>query len=1048
MKERAQGALAVAIERPVTVTVGVILVVLFGLLSLVGLPIQLTPDISRPTIDISTRWPGAAPTEIETEILEAQEQTLKGLAGLVKMTSNASPDLGRITLEFEVGTNIDDALVRVNNRLGEVSSYPEASDRPVLSTSDLSGPPVAVITIRDLEGRSVSAFRTWVAEEIVPELERIPGVAGMRHVGGQDSEVHIDFDPRALAERGLGINDLRDRVRGELRNVSAGDLSIGKRTFLVRTPLAPEEVRDLEEVVLGTGPDGMPVRLADVATVSMGLRRPRGVAMTDGRPSMILLLSRESGSNVLEVTEAVRATVADLDERVFRREGLTIQVISDQVGYIHDALDLVQQNLLMGSVLAILALFFFLRSFGASAIISVSIPVCVFGTALGMSWMGRSINVISLAGVTFAVGMVLDNSIVVLESIDTERATAKTAAEAALRGVRSVWGAVLASTLTTVAVFAPIVTWESEVGQLLRDVAVAISLAVVWSLIVSVWVIPSLAARLLPPKTVAATPGRLARVGDGLREKLVGAASWIARDLRRGFLTVALVVGAAGAVTFALAPPLEYLPTGNRNLIFGILVPPPGYSSEEFERMGLRMHEEIGPHIGVARDGVPAIERSFFVGDGSFVFAGAVAQDPREIGALLPFLRRVQADVPGTFGFTNQASLFGSAIGGGRSIELNLVGSDIPTLTALGARMMGSLREAIPEAQVRPVPGLDPGAPEVQIHPRRRQAAALGIRSDQLGLMVDALVDGAIVGELTPSNGYEVDVVLRALTPGRGILTDPLDLMDAPLVTSGGAVVPLSAVADAVTDIGPTIIQRLERRRAITLQISPPESMPLESAMDVVRERVVAPMTAAGEIPPGVRVEISGAAGDLDVAADHFREVLLLAVVICFLLLAALFEDFIAPLVVLASLPLAAAGGMACLVLVDKLFGPVPLDLMTALGFLILIGVVVNNAILVVDGALARLREGAELDLAVADAVRSRIRPIFMTTTTSLAGLLPMVVSSGAGAELYRGVGAIVLGGLALSSVLVIFVIPALFTMLYRLRGLFSRRPPAEPVAP
>jgi HAE1 family hydrophobic/amphiphilic exporter-1 len=310
VKQRAQGLLALAIERPVTVTVGVILVVMFGLLSLVGLPIQLTPDISRPTIDISTRWPGAAPSEVETEILEAQEQTLKGLAGLVKMTSNASPDLGRITLEFNVGTNIDDALVRVNNRLGEVSSYPEAADRPVLSTSDLSGPAIAVVAIRDLEGGSVSAYRTWVAEEIIPELERIPGVAGMRHVGGQDSEVHIDFDPRALAERGLRINDLADRVRSELRNVSAGELSIGKRSFLVRTPLAPEEVEDLEQVVLGTGPDGTPVRLADVATVSMGLRNPRGVAMTNGRPSMILLLQRESGSNVLAVTEAVRATVA------------------------------------------------------------------------------------------------------------------------------------------------------------------------------------------------------------------------------------------------------------------------------------------------------------------------------------------------------------------------------------------------------------------------------------------------------------------------------------------------------------------------------------------------------------------------------------------------------------------------------------------------------------------------------------------------------------------------------------------------------------------
>jgi HAE1 family hydrophobic/amphiphilic exporter-1 len=1038
VKQRAQGLLALAIDRPVTVTVGVILVVMFGLLSLVGLPIQLTPDISRPTIDISTRWPGAAPSEVETEILEAQEQTLKGLAGLVKMTSNASPDLGRITLEFNVGTNIDDALVRVNNRLGEVSSYPEAADRPVLSTSDLSGPAIAVVAIRDLEGGSVSAYRTWVAEEIIPELERIPGVAGMRHVGGQDSEVHIDFDPRALAERGLRINDLADRVRSELRNVSAGELSIGKRSFLVRTPLAPEEVEDLEQVVLGTGPDGTPVRLADVATVSMGLRNPRGVAMTNGRPSMILLLQRESGSNVLAVTEAVRATVADLDQRVFAPEGLSIEVISDQVGYINDALDLVQSNLLMGAVLAILALFFFLRSAGASAIISVSIPVCVFGTALGMNWMGRSINVISLAGVTFAVGMVLDNSIVVLESIDIERKTAKTAAEAALEGVRKVWGAVLASTLTTVAVFAPIIAWESEVGQLLRDVAVAITLAVLWSLVVSVWVVPSLAARLLHPRPADApvpTPGPLARLGDRLREKLVHTSSWIARDLRRGFVLVALVVAASAGVTFVLAPPLEYLPTGNRNLIFGVLVPPPGYSSAEFERMGRQMDTQISPHIDAEVGGVPSIERSFFVGDGSSVFAGAVATDPNEVGALLTFLRGVQADVPGTFGFTNQSSLFGRGVGAGRTIDVNLVGSDIPTLTELGGRIMGALRTAIPEAQVRPVPGLDPGAPEVQIHPRRRQAAQLGIRSDQLGLMVDALVDGAIVGELTPSNGYEVDVVLRAVTPGRGLITDPLELLDAPLVAGGGEIVPLSAVADAVTDLGPAMIQRLERRRAITLQVSPPESLPLETAVAIVRDQVIEPLVRAGDVPPGVTVELSGAAGDLDVAADQFGQALLLAIVICFLLLSALFEDFLAPLVVLVSLPLAAAGGMACLVAVDQYMGPVPLDLLTALGFLILIGVVVNNAILVVEGAIARLDEGAELNVAVADSVRSRLRPIFMTTVTSLAGLLPMVLSSGAGAELYRGVGAIVLGGLTLSTVLVVFVIPALFTMLYRLRG-------------
>ena len=305
----------------------------------------------------------------------------------------------------------------------------------------------------------------------------------------------------------------------------------------------------------------------------------------------------------------------------------------------------------------------------------------------------------------------------------------------------------------------------------------------------------------------------------------------------------------------------------------------------------------------------------------------------------------------------------------------------------------------------------------------------------ELGLVVDALIDGAIIGEYTPKGSPKLDVVLRAVTEGDQLLADAPALLSAPVATPSGRVVPLGALAEIEERLGPSVIRHLERRRAITLNVSPPEDLALEDASDTIRNEVIGSLEAEGAVPPGVEFGLSGAAGKLEVAQKQFGNILLLALIICFLLIAALFEDFVSPLAVLMSVPLAAAGGAGGLWLVNALLGKQPLDLMTALGFLILIGVVVNNAILVVDGSLTRLRAGSTLSEAVPLAVEARVRPIFMTTATSLAGLLPMVVFSGSGSELYRGVGAIVLGGLLLSTVLTLFVVPSAFTLLWRLRG-------------
>lgn len=1032
--EAGGGLLRSAIERPVTVISLLILVSFFGALSIFRLPIQLTPDVAPPTITVETSWPGASPVEVESEILEEQEEVLKRISGLEEMESTARLGAAEIQLEFAVGTDLDQALVRVSNQLSQVPSYPADANQPVVSTSNGSGPPLAVILVRHKDGKTIAPYRSWVENDIVPELERVKGIASTRIRGGQVNEVHIVFDTRELAARGLSVTRLAQRIQQELTNRSAGDVTLGKRRMIVRSRLAPEEALGLRDMVLTTGADGSPVLLRDVARVERGLRKRTDFAIGDTRDAIALLPTREAGSNVLEVTEELRKTVARLHEEEFLPEGLELEVVSDQTGYIYDALNLVRGNLIVGAVLAVVVLLLFLQSFSAAAVVAVAIPVCVLGTALAMTLLGRSVNVVSLAGVTFAVGMVVDNSIVALENIDTWRSRVADSRAAALGAIREVWGAILASTATTVAVFLPILTWEGEVGELLRDIAYAVAISVTLSLVVGVLAIPSIAARLLSGK-VKSKARDLGGALEWAGRMKSGLASAVRYTIERGHRAVLLVlfgVGVTTAISLSLLPGMEYLPNGNRNLIFGIVLPPPGLSVDELMETGFENQRIMQEHVGKRVGDVPAVSRSFFVGDPSRLFIGAEAVNPDEVLALRDFMGALHARIPGSIGFASQAALFSRGIGDGRAIELVLTGKSMEALVSTGQQMFGRLQKAVPGSRIRPEPVLDHGAPELHLVPRREQLELSRLSPGDLALIADAYIDGARIGEYGEEGARKDDVLIRS-GDVEGQVLDEVTLSSAPVSDGNGNIVPLGVLSEIETRLGPMAIARLERQRSIKLQVTPPDDVPFETAIDSVRA-TADEAVKDGTIPTGVKHYFAGSAGKLVEAQKQFAWILLLALIISFFLLAGLFEDFLAPIVVLVTIPLAAAGGVVALALVNEHVAPQPLDLLTALGFLILIGVVVNNAILIVDGALGRMREGAALVDATVDAVTGRIRPIFMTTLTSLAGLLPMVLTTGAGGELYRGVGAIVLGGLALSTVLSIFLVPALFTLLFRAR--------------
>ena len=1109
------GLVEAFVRNPVKVAVGVILLVLFGTLALIRMPMQLTPEVQRPTITIETRWPGASPHEVERVIIQEQEEQLKAVEGVIKMTSESMDSMGRVVLEFGVGTDMAAAQLKVNTRLSQVREYPDEANEPVINLANSSDNPIGWFILSERvptddeiesflgqhpnlreamqpalvagagalrykrltalaetheavraflpETRDISTLQLFAEDTIEARFERVDGVANCNVLGGRERELQIVVDPHRLAARGLTIDAVRRALAARNADVSAGDFWEGKRRYVVRTLgrfSTPQSVSDLP---LATN-EGRRIYLQDVATVQMGYKKPGGLVRSFGANVIAVNCVRETGANVMDVMEGLRGALAQLNDGVLADRGLTLTQVYDETDYITSAVGLVQQNIWLGGLLTILVLLVFLRSARSTLVIAIAIPTSIIGTFLLLQAMGRSLNVISLAGLAFAVGMLVDNAVVVLENIYRRYQSGERRFVAATKGTQEVWGAVTASTLTTLAVFLPILFVEEEAGQLFRDIALAISCSVTLSLLVSVTVIPvatsrilsrhvdgkpkrSLASRILNP--ILAPVDFLAR---GFVAGILGLHRWLQRGIVRQLAVVAVLVGIAVWGAIELFPKTEYLPSGNRNLAIGILIPPPGYNITQLVGMGQQVEDRLRPYWDVDRRDpealaaldYPAIEHFFFVVRGRSVFLGVRAIDPLRAGELVPLIRFATSGIPATFGVAKQTSLFERGISGGRTIDVEITGPDLERLVGLGRQMFGMSMSALPGAQVRPKPSLDLSSPEVHVEPRWDRAAELGVSAGELGYAVNSLIDGAYAGDYYDA-GDKIDLTLM----GQPELTSQLQALEGLPIATRAGVVPLRALAHVRLSSGPEQINRRERERAISIEVSPPSSVALEDAIETIQTEIIGPMKAQGALGGNYRVALAGTADKLEATWKALGFNFLLAVLITYLLMAALFESWIYPFVIMLSVPLGAVGGLAGLWLLNQYVAQ-PLDVLTMLGGIILVGTVVNNAILIVHQSLVHLREdNMSPGDAVLESVRSRIRPIFMTTTTTVCGLLPLVLFPGAGSELYRGLGSVLLGGLILSAVFTLFVVPALFRVMLAARTslgrLFSRE--AAPTA-
>tara|TARA_Y100001934_G_scaffold271179_1_gene357328 strand:+ start:1548 stop:4697 length:3150 start_codon:yes stop_codon:yes gene_type:complete len=1041
----------------------VLMILLFGYVAMQRIPIQMAPDVRQPVIIVKTNWPGAAPQEIEREIINPQEDELKGLEGVKKMESRARRNRGEITLEFGPEINFDRALLLVANRLDRVSSYPEEADEPVLSTSGTEDNAIAwfIITKQDGNSRTMTSYGDFLIDVVQERIERIDGVAGVNIYGETEREMSITITPEALARYGMTVSEVLRRLRAANASITGGDVEEGKRRYVVRTEGNLNTTKLVEEVVLRSdgesGARGVGrVLLRDIAQVSIGYKTAQARLRVLNEPALAFNITREQGANVIKTMAEVRDVVKDLAKGSVARQGLKLEQVYDETDYVNASINLVQTNIIYGGVLAIIILMIFLRSWRPTAVVAMSIPVSVVGSFVAMAILGRSLNVISLAGIAFAVGMVVDAAIVVLENIFRLRQEGKSRAEAAYYGAQQVWPAVLVSALTTVMVFIPILIMDLEVGQLFRDIAVAISVSVMLSLLVAVTLIPALSNGLL---------GGVKSENSGFRVPVLDDfASWFTRFwtgyarfvVRQKFFAVALValiVTVAGTISILVIPKLDYLPKGNRNLVFGIVLPPAGYNLDTNEGIArnvanaTKKHWTRGKYRKINKAEDQKIDRFFYVARLGRMFMAATHVDPQRASELEAIIEGPARAEPGVFAFMFQPSLFGRSIGSGRAIDIEIAGPNLETIYGVGREVFFSTRGILPPSEgnrVRPRPALTLGEPEVRITPDRVRLSDNGLTARELGESVDAFNDGIRVAEVTV-DGKRIDLTLKGPDLQR---ESTQSIRSLPVVTSDGRIVPVGNLADVQETTGPTEIQRIDRSRTMTVSVVPNDSIPLEAAAELLEEKILNPMREKG-LPEGVRFRLAGSADKLEATWNHMQLDLLLALIIVFLVMAVLFESFLYPWVVMLTVPVAAAGGLGGLALLNT-YVTQSLDMLTMLGFVILIGIVVNNAILLVHQTLFHIREdGMDANSAIETATRNRIRPIFMSTLTSVFGMLPLVAFPGAGSELYRGLGSVVLGGLSLSAVLTMAIVPPMMSITV---GVIERRKQrkavgAEPVA-
>lgn len=1016
-----------SVENGTAVVVGMILIVLFGLAALNRIPVQLNPTIDRPVITVYTDYPGAAAMEVESELTLRQEQRLATVQNLRKIRSESEEGRAQIELEFDWGVDKDVTVIDINTKLGSVRELPEEADKPRISAAS-SDEYTSVVRFTVLSDLPVNQVREILEESIAPRIERVEGVGNVYWWGGARRQIQVLLDLAALDSRNVTIGEVRGALSRENQNRRGGDIEEGNSRTLVRTVGQYTSLDEIRRTVVKNGRDGV-IRVEDLAEVVDAFEKPDSVGGTMGKPAVSVSISKMADANTISVSRRIAEEVEKIN-RENEKNGLELWINYNASEYIWDAIFRVVRNLLIGSAFATVVLYLFLRSFVSTFCISVTIPLCLIGTFVLLAAFGRSVNVISLAGLAFAAGMVVDNAVVVMENIFRHRKEHKTSpAECSRKAAHEVWAPILASSLTTLIVFLPILFIKEQAGQLFQDIAYSISFAVILSMIASITVIPMLASRLLGKSSTTQENSSRAEGPKGRRGPIYGTARAVqsfffhvvgsALQSKKRRFAIFAVVGAGFLLSLTVVPPAEYLPQSKNANIRGRITNPTGMSLEGAVGQTKKIEDFIMTKVDhlFRMFSYTRYSGSFFGITLEPEFATSENAD-KTIAQLEAHAKR---SLPSDFRFSvSRESDFGWRSEGKR-IEMDVTGPDLDILQKMSLDLEDELRRMPEVKEVYNSFAL--ANPELQVYPDRERLADLGLTSQDVANSVETVLEGTRASYYR-EGGREYQLILKAR---EGQILHPDALRSILIATPTGDTIRLNEVASIEKRMGPEEINHIDKERAVSLQIDIHEGVPLQTFIEKVRNSVLQPFRA--EIRERYRVEatayraeLSGTADDLERTMSALSKSFLFALLISYLLMAALFQSFGYPLIIMFSVPLALTGGILGIWISGAEF-----NVITMLGFVLLAGIVVNNAILLIDFSLRCVRNGMEIHKAAMESVRVRMRPIFMTSMTTAIGMLPLALGHDVGSELYSGLGMVVVGGMALSTVFTLILIPLLF---------------------
>ena len=1016
-----------SLNNPIAVVIVTLMVLVLGVISLIKIPAQLLPNIEKPIITVISSWPGASPAETESELTVPIEEVLVGTPGMTDMVAWSMSDFGFMQLEFALETDMTRALIDVISRLNRLRPLPANAQKPQIMMGEWGDANDTLIDFFIQNDANVTreqkqANSKFIRDIVLPELQALYGVSRIEFDDGSwgdGEQLQIIFDIYRAAELGIDIAQIPNQI-GRSQDMSSGFVDVGRKQYTVRFE-GRYDVEELSNLILEER-NGVEIKLGDLARIEIGPGRAGGFIYQNGNPAFRLAVSKTNDANVLKALDGVKSKMEELNQSLFAERNMKAQYSFDPGRYIKRSMGLLTSNLVLGMMFAVTVLWLFLRQWRATLLIALAIPVSLLATFVILGLTGRSLNVISLAGLAFASGMVLDAAIVVLENIVRLRERGEDLNSASDNGASQVWGALLASTATTVAIFIPIMFLEDAEGQMFADLALTIAIGIGVSLIVAVTILPTGAKYFLRSENKANAKSRALR-WEQTADKLMRLSN---TQTKRLSWIIGLIVVPITLVVM-LWPTSNYLPPVKRDTVDSFLFFPPGTNVKTAdEEIAQLISRRLEPHLSGEK--TPAVRDYFFWSfpGGSGGWLALNGQEGTDLDLLQQTIQSdIISGIPDMFGFSMRRSLFGG-FSDSNSVRIELTSTDLEAVKNAAMMGMGMIMQTISGATANPEPDPFSETTELRFLPNDSRLKEVGWTRDNLAAVISEIGQGMWLGEHFDGQD-RLDIYLKTER-----FDTPEELSELPVMTPKAGVVPLSELVTIETVLAPSAIVRMERKRGYSLVVNPPEGMSLEALINELKTNIEPALAA--QLPADAQIRYTGSAEDLARAMSTLSLNFIMAFLLLLLIMSGLFKSIKAAIQVCIALPLAGVGGVLAIQGLN-LIKPQPLDLLGMIGFIILLGLVVNNAILLVSQTRDGLNQGLRVEDAVKKALSIRLRPIFMSTLTSLFGMLPLLLIPGDGSDIYRAMAAAIVGGMSVSTIFTLILLPCLLQFSFQNRG-------------